>query len=79
MEEHTINIEETKALVDEAACIFRVHEGMRNVNEKAYTPILISIGPYHRGQPNYLLWKNVKSIIWNCSFNVTTICVRRIM
>ncbi|GMP62669.1 hypothetical protein CsSME_00024676 [Camellia sinensis var. sinensis] len=51
MEQHTIDIEEREALADEVACIFRVHEGLRNANKKAYTPILISIGPYHRGQP----------------------------
>ncbi|KAI7998489.1 UPF0481 protein [Camellia lanceoleosa] len=53
-------MEETKALVDEAACTFRVHEGLRNANEKAYTPILISIGPYHRGQPKLLAMEKRK-------------------
>ncbi|KAI7996978.1 UPF0481 protein [Camellia lanceoleosa] len=60
MEQHTIDIEETEALADEAACIFRVHEGLRNANEKAYTPILISIGPYHRGQPKLLAMEKRK-------------------
>ncbi|KAI7999074.1 UPF0481 protein [Camellia lanceoleosa] len=35
-------------------CIFKVHEGLRHVNEKAYTPMLVSIGPYHHGHPKLL-------------------------
>ncbi|KAI7999073.1 UPF0481 protein [Camellia lanceoleosa] len=60
MEQHTIDIEETEALADEAACIFRVHEGLRNVNKKAYTPKLVSIGPYHRGQSKLLAMEKRK-------------------
>ncbi|GMP86431.1 hypothetical protein CsSME_00039213 [Camellia sinensis var. sinensis] len=60
MEQHTIDIEETEALADEAACIFRVHEGLRNANEKAYTPKLVSIGPYHRGQSKLLAMEKRK-------------------
>ncbi|KAA8546380.1 hypothetical protein F0562_002881 [Nyssa sinensis] len=33
------------------ACIFRVHHGLRHVNADAYTPMLVSIGPYHHGNP----------------------------
>uniref|UniRef100_A0A5B6ZXR1 Uncharacterized protein n=1 Tax=Davidia involucrata TaxID=16924 RepID=A0A5B6ZXR1_DAVIN len=33
------------------ACIFRVHDELRNVKKKAYTPMLVSIGPYHHGNP----------------------------
>ncbi|GMP86432.1 hypothetical protein CsSME_00039214 [Camellia sinensis var. sinensis] len=60
MEQHTMDIEETEALADEAACIFRVHEGLRKANKEAYTPILISIGPYHRGQPKLLAMEKRK-------------------
>ncbi|GMP86428.1 hypothetical protein CsSME_00039210 [Camellia sinensis var. sinensis] len=60
MEQLIIYTEEREALADEAACIFRVHEGLRNANEKAYTPILISIGPYHRGQPKLLAMEKCK-------------------
>lgn len=35
-------------------CIFRVHKGLHHVNEKAYTPMLVSIGPYHHGHPKLL-------------------------
>jgi hypothetical protein len=35
---------------DPECCIFRVHTQLRNVNEKAYEPQLLAIGPYHRGK-----------------------------
>jgi hypothetical protein len=35
---------------DSECCIFRVHTQLRNVNEKAYKPELLAIGPYHRGK-----------------------------
>ncbi|KAF5465129.1 hypothetical protein F2P56_015160 [Juglans regia] len=28
-------------------CIYKVHEQLRNVNEKAYKPVLLAIGPYN--------------------------------
>ncbi|KAM7465054.1 hypothetical protein LguiB_012616 [Lonicera macranthoides] len=31
-------------------CIFRVHNELRQVNEKAYEPNIIAIGPYHHGK-----------------------------
>ncbi|KAI7981856.1 UPF0481 protein [Camellia lanceoleosa] len=31
-------------------CIFRVHKQLRGVNEKAYEPETVAIGPYHRGK-----------------------------
>mgnify|MGYP003702709101 CR=1 FL=1 len=60
MEQLIIYIEEREALADEATCIFRVHERLRNANGKAYTPILISIGPYHRDQPKLLAMEKNK-------------------
>ena len=35
---------------DPECCIFRVHTQLCNVNEKAYKPQLLAIGPYHRGK-----------------------------
>nr|GMD40414.1 UPF0481 protein At3g47200-like [Ipomoea batatas] len=32
------------------ACIFRVYERLRRTNPDAYTPLTISIGPYHHGK-----------------------------
>ncbi|XP_059642060.1 UPF0481 protein At3g47200-like isoform X1 [Cornus florida] len=31
-------------------CIFRVPKRLRDVNEKAFTPQIVSIGPFHRGK-----------------------------
>nr|GMD67950.1 UPF0481 protein At3g47200-like [Ipomoea batatas] len=36
-------------------CIFKVHDQLRNVNEKCYLPEIMSIGPYHHGQQS-LQW-----------------------
>ncbi|WMV23176.1 hypothetical protein MTR67_016561 [Solanum verrucosum] len=33
------------------ATIFKVNEGLRKSNPDAYTPMLISIGPYHKNNP----------------------------
>ncbi|XP_057486582.1 UPF0481 protein At3g47200-like [Actinidia eriantha] len=35
-------------------CIFKVHQGLRHINPDAYTPMLVSIGPYHHGKCKYL-------------------------
>ncbi|XP_059446782.1 UPF0481 protein At3g47200-like [Corylus avellana] len=35
---------------DPECCIFRVCTQLRNINEKAYEPELLAIGPYHRGK-----------------------------
>ncbi|KAA8546381.1 hypothetical protein F0562_002880 [Nyssa sinensis] len=49
---HNINekIRHLPSLLPEA-CIFRVHHGLRRVNADAYTPMLVSLGPYHHGNP----------------------------
>lgn len=39
----------------DGCCIFKVHEQLRNVNEKSYLPEIVAIGPYHHGQQN-LQW-----------------------
>ncbi|KAF5465150.1 hypothetical protein F2P56_015181 [Juglans regia] len=31
-------------------CMYKVHELLRDVNEKAYKPTLLAIGPYHHGK-----------------------------
>jgi hypothetical protein len=35
-----------------ACCIYRVPERLRELNEKAYTPRVVSIGPLHHGKEN---------------------------
>ncbi|KAI7980507.1 UPF0481 protein [Camellia lanceoleosa] len=60
MEKHIVDIEEGEAMTYEPPCIFRVHEGLRNVNKEAYTPMLVSIGPYHYGQTKLLAMEKHK-------------------
>ncbi|KAJ7962051.1 hypothetical protein O6P43_017328 [Quillaja saponaria] len=48
--QHIIDIPETK---HEDLCIYRVPPNLRQVNPKAYTPQLISIGPFHHGKPEF--------------------------
>ncbi|KAM7465779.1 hypothetical protein LguiB_013341 [Lonicera macranthoides] len=40
--------------------IFRVHDELRKVNEKAYEPHIIAIGPYHRGKANLMMMEEHK-------------------
>ncbi|CAL5420595.1 unnamed protein product [Camellia sinensis] len=55
----------------EGPCIFRVPEELRNVNEKAYTPTLVSIGPYHHGQPKLLAMEKHKKRYLNLVLQLT--------
>ncbi|XP_062162472.1 UPF0481 protein At3g47200-like [Alnus glutinosa] len=41
-------------------CIFRVHTLLRRVNEKAYDPQLLAIGPYHRDKDGLKLMEDHK-------------------
>ena len=41
----------SKAAGKRTCCIFRVPQGLIDANGKAYQPRIVSIGPYHRGQP----------------------------
>ncbi|XP_031248811.1 UPF0481 protein At3g47200-like, partial [Pistacia vera] len=45
-----IDIEDTLEWTYQGYCIFRVPQSIRKVNEEAYTPKLISIGPFHHGK-----------------------------
>ncbi|KAE8704695.1 hypothetical protein F3Y22_tig00110446pilonHSYRG00002 [Hibiscus syriacus] len=40
------------SMFEETCCMHRVPHRLRQVNEKAYEPNVISIGPYHRGKPH---------------------------
>uniref|UniRef100_A0A6N2MF90 Uncharacterized protein n=1 Tax=Salix viminalis TaxID=40686 RepID=A0A6N2MF90_SALVM len=44
-------------------CIYRVPKSLRNVNWKAYTPLLISVGPLHREIKRIQTMQNHK---WRC-------------
>nr|XP_034919457.1 UPF0481 protein At3g47200-like [Populus alba]XP_034919458.1 UPF0481 protein At3g47200-like [Populus alba] len=41
-----------KKAFSQACCIYRVPERLRKLNEKAYTPRVVSIGPLHHGKEN---------------------------
>ncbi|KAM7465064.1 hypothetical protein LguiB_012626 [Lonicera macranthoides] len=41
-------------------CIFRVHDELRQVNEKAYEPNIIAIGPYHHCNENLKMMEDHK-------------------
>ncbi|KAM7490211.1 hypothetical protein LguiA_033132 [Lonicera macranthoides] len=45
------------------ACIYKVPEKLRKVNEDAYTPRVVSLGPYHRGRPHLEAMEPYK---WRC-------------
>jgi hypothetical protein len=59
----SIHIEEKLAgltEISEEQCIFKVHNSLRMINEKAYEPELVSIGPYHRGKVGLQLMEEHK-------------------
>ncbi|PSS35672.1 UPF0481 protein [Actinidia chinensis var. chinensis] len=41
-------------------CIFRVHKQLGGVNQKAYEPEIVAIGPYHRGKSNLQMMEEHK-------------------
>ncbi|KAL5862297.1 hypothetical protein ACOSQ3_003586 [Xanthoceras sorbifolium] len=46
-------------------CIYRVPEYIRKLNEDAYTPRLISIGPLHHGKKKLMGMENKKERCWS--------------
>lgn len=41
-------------------CIFKVHHQLRKINEQAYQPTIISIGPYHHGNDKLRFTEKLK-------------------
>ncbi|KAL5798934.1 hypothetical protein ACOSQ2_003754 [Xanthoceras sorbifolium] len=56
-EEFLIDIEKLQESFEAAkdCCIYRVPRDLRKINEKAYTPQVVSIGPLHHGKEEYLI------------------------
>ncbi|TXG62554.1 hypothetical protein EZV62_009548 [Acer yangbiense] len=46
-------------------CIYRVPQYLRKINEEAYTPSLISIGPLHYGRRELMRMENQKRRYWS--------------
>ncbi|KAI9111242.1 hypothetical protein K1719_017853 [Acacia pycnantha] len=44
----------------QSCCIYRVPPELREVNEAAYTPVMVSIGPFHRGNKRLNSLEEVK-------------------
>nr|POE61597.1 upf0481 protein [Quercus suber] len=66
-------------------CIYKVPQKLRKVKEEAYTPKLISIGPYHYGQENLKKMEDLKVRYFIEAVNQTkknlddfTTCIRKI-
>ncbi|XP_075646249.1 UPF0481 protein At3g47200-like isoform X1 [Castanea sativa] len=66
-------------------CIYKVPQKLRKVKEEAYTPKLISIGPYHYGQENLKKMEDLKVRYFIEAVNRTkkslddfTTCIRKI-
>ncbi|KAM4081783.1 hypothetical protein ACJW30_11G118400 [Castanea mollissima] len=66
-------------------CIYKVPQKLRKVKEEAYTPKLISIGPYHYGQENLKKMEDLKVSYFIEAVNRTkknlddfTTCIRKI-
>ncbi|XP_062173379.1 UPF0481 protein At3g47200-like [Alnus glutinosa] len=51
--ELVIDIEDLEPAEWDECCIYRIPKKLRNVNKEAYTPKLISIGPFHHGGEEY--------------------------
>ncbi|XP_042507186.1 UPF0481 protein At3g47200-like [Macadamia integrifolia] len=42
------------------SCIYKVHQKIRKMKEDAYTPDMVSIGPYHHGKQNLQAMEDLK-------------------
>ncbi|KAL3849149.1 hypothetical protein ACJIZ3_011031 [Penstemon smallii] len=61
MKPQSITAKLAQLSVEQQECtIYKVHSHLRNVNDKAYEPEIISIGPYHCGKDNLKLLEEHK-------------------
>ncbi|KAI4299776.1 hypothetical protein L6164_033203 [Bauhinia variegata] len=52
--------EKLEPLLTSKSCIYRVPSKFREVNKKAYTPLVVSIGPFHNGDSRLKAKENLK-------------------
>ncbi|RZC85968.1 hypothetical protein C5167_026639 [Papaver somniferum] len=50
------------ASLSECCCIYKVHEIFHKTSKHAYTPLLVSIGSFHRGKTSLQPMEDVKSV-----------------
>ncbi|QHO26777.1 hypothetical protein S83_021721 [Arachis hypogaea] len=55
-------LEKAEPLFTDKCCIYRVPHEIRKINEDAYTPKVVSIGPFHHEDPKLLKMENQKRI-----------------
>jgi hypothetical protein len=53
-------VESLPPLSSSKCCIYKVPDPLRKLNEEAYTPQVISIGPFHHGNKKLQLMENYK-------------------
>ncbi|KAK2650753.1 hypothetical protein Ddye_018242 [Dipteronia dyeriana] len=73
--EFTIDIEKILEASFEAApecCIYRVPRDLRKINEEAYTPQVVSIGPLHHGRQEYLIEMEKQKLMYVKMFSERT-------
>ena len=64
-------LEEMEPKKPPECCIYKVPQKLRKVKEEAYTPKLISIGPYHYGEKNLKKMEDLKVRYFNEAVNRT--------
>jgi hypothetical protein len=75
----SINITEVASSIQKSLCqkspipskcsIFRVPDLLRGHNQKAFDPVLVSIGPYHHGKEKFQPMQNIKLWHLDCLLN----------
>nr|POF20618.1 upf0481 protein [Quercus suber] len=80
-----VALEEMEPEKQPECCIYKVPQRLRGVKEEAYTPKLVSIGPYYYGQPNLKKMEDLKVRYFIEAINRTkknlddfTRCIRKI-